>query len=59
MLSPAPDQPATLTAAADLAGLIATGGITEVLTGAHLTFRIHGPDGLPLSLRNRKPTPST
>lgn len=46
MLSPNPDQPINLTAAVDLAGLLNGRGVTQVLTGARLTFGIHGPDGL-------------
>jgi len=46
MLSLNPDQPVNLTAAVDLAGLLKGRGVTQVLTGAHLTFGIHGPDGL-------------
>ena len=46
MLSPDPDQPVNLTAAVELAGLMDGRGIAQVLAGAHLSFNIHGPDGL-------------
>ena len=46
MLSPNPDQPVNLTAVVDLAGLLKGRGVSQVLTGARLTFGIHGPDGL-------------
>ena len=46
MLSPDPDQPVNLTAAVELSGLTAEHGIAQVLTGAHLSFDIHGPGGL-------------
>ena len=46
MLPPDPDQPVNLTAAVELAGLMDGRGIAQVLVGAHLTFDIHGPDGL-------------